>query len=276
MLCDSLLNSSPAQADDRWILIKRAGMEVKDITAPFRLVGEPMQRLLGGPNALTRTLVGGALGGLGGYAAGSVYDAVAPRIIGKGPTNMRGALSLLGAGAGSVPGLVSGGVALANDKSTLSDYPWDAIARDFDVPEYRMKAAEDAGSMMVPSIPVDAFNKVVWNDAMDQNPFGAKSSWGDTSPSLHTPPAAAAAVSGLLSATGAAHGKEIVSPWDVAKTVANLGVNAGIGGIAGLATGAAVGKGLSILAGLPPETQALLQHTGMWSGMIAGIANKVF
>ena len=274
-LSETFFNAPPADPDDQWILIKRAGLQVKDVTAPFHYAAEPFQKLLGGPNSLTRTLAGGALGGLAGYATGSVYDSIAPKVFRQGETNARGALALAGAGVGAIPGLTNAAVAAMNNQSPLSNYPWDAVAKDFDVPADLPKLAADAGSMMVPSIPVDAFNKVVWSD-VNQNAFGSKSSWGDNSQPMSTPPSAAAAVSGLLAATGAARDSDFVSPWDVAKTVAHLGVNAGIGGLAGLATGAAVGKTLSILAGLSPSTQSLLRSTGTWAGMMTGIAKQVF
>ncbi len=125
--------------------------------------------------------------------------------------------------------------------------------------------------LVVPSIPVDAFNEIVWNDVTrPRNPFGSKSPWGDNSQSLGTPPPVAAATSGLLMGAAAARGgAETVSPMDIALAAA-------VGGGKGLVAGLVLGKTLSVLAGLAPETQSMLQRTGLWGGALTSAVQRAF
>jgi hypothetical protein len=135
------------------------------------------------------------------------------------------------------------------------------------------KAAQDygnTGALFARSIPVDAFNRVIWNDVRyPPNAFGTKSPWGDNEQPPGTPPAAAAAASGLLAGTAAATGSGVVSPFQVA-TAAVVGAGQG------WATGLAAGKVLGALAGLRPAAQAKLQDVGLWGGLISGVANSLF
>jgi hypothetical protein len=135
------------------------------------------------------------------------------------------------------------------------------------------KAAEDYGStgaMFLQSIPVDAFNRAIWNDVRNPgNPFGAKSPWGNNEQSMGTPPYAAAATSGLLAGASQAARSDVVSPWQV-------GTAAALGAGKGWVTGLAAGKVLGVLAGLKPMAQQKLQEVGLWGGLITGVANSLF
>jgi hypothetical protein len=241
------------------------------------------QSLIGGQNSLTTGLVGSGLGALGGYGVGKVMDnvltptlrALLPKrrnpdgsqeeVIGR--SHWAPALAMAGGAVGAVPGLVQAGTALATGNDPLSSYPWPKQAES--------QLSDETGALFVPSIPVDAFNRAVWASTVP-NPFGTKSQWGDNTPSLQTPPAAAAVVSGLVSAAGAARNSDVVSPWDVAQVAARLAIGGGMGALAGAATGLAAGKILGGLAGLEPAGQQYLQQTGLWAGALGGIAQQLF
>jgi hypothetical protein len=128
-------------------------------------------------------------------------------------------------------------------------------------------AAEDAG-LYLPTIPVDAFNQVVWSDVRP-NPFGTRGAFGDNSQPLATPPNVAALVSGILEGTSATTGRGHVSPLEVALTAGGM---AGRGWLGGLV----LGKTLGVLAGMPPERQQQLQQAGLWGGMISGAVQSLF
>lgn len=276
--------------DHQAVFLKGAGLTIHDVTRPVTNTFSFAQRALGGPNALTTGLVGGALGGLGGYGAGWLYDKFVPRALRKmlpqkltkdGPdldevldpsgTNMAGTLGTLGLIGGAGLGVARGVQAVAQGHSPLSAYPW------LDLNPQYTKAAADTGALFIPSIPVDAFNRVVWGNALQApNPFGTKDSFGTNEQQMFTPPNAAMAVGGLVSAAGVARNSEYVSPWDVARVATHAGINAGLGGVAGSVTGLAAGKLLGALAGLTPEAQSTLQRTGLWAGIVTGVANSIF
>ena len=133
----------------------------------------------------------------------------------------------------------------------------------------RVKVAElDTGLFYMPTIPVDAFNGVVWSN-VHPNPYGTRDAYGTAEQPLTTPPAAAAAVSGLLAGTRAATGQPYVSPYHVALTAA-------VAGGKGYLTGMLAGKVLGALAGLPPAAQDELKRLGLWGGIISGVADSIF
>ena len=278
------------------VLVKKSGWKIKDITEPAVSGFNLAQRAVGGPNALSTTLVGGALGGLGGYGLGYLYDKTVPRtlkrLVGKNTrsmvgkdgrpivdemddvidedgSNMAAVLGTLGAAGGSAFGLGRGYTAATQGHSILSPYPWTNADPQF------QKASEATGGLFVPSIPVDAFNRAVWNST-SPNPFGTKDRFGDNEQPMYTPPFVAASMGGVVSAAGAARGSNYVSPWDVAQVVSHAGINAGLGGLAGSATGLLAGKVLGALAGLTPGAQQYLQQTGLWAGALTGLAKSIF
>jgi hypothetical protein len=276
-----LLWSLPARlaavpASSTFYFVKCATTRVGDLTRPAADFFSYQQHLLGGPNALTTTLVGSGLGALGGYGVGKLLDhTVTPAlrtVMPKSQDDEEGligqshwapTLAALGAGVGAVPGVIRGGVALSNGYGVLDPYPW-------------TKAAEDAtGALFIPSIPVDAFNHAIWS-SMAPNPFGTKSQWGDNTPSLSTPPEAAAFASGLVGAAGAARNQATVSPWDVARVATQVAISGGMGALAGATTGLLAGKVLGALAGLTPSGQEYAKRTGLWAGLLGGLASKFF
>lgn len=272
---------------ERFLIVKRAAWRIKDVAQPLSNGFHAMQAAIGGPNSLTTTLVGGALGAGAGYLGGRVLNAVVPRAArallprkpfgATGPdrdeiftdeTNLAPLMMTAGAALGAAPGLVRGYTALRNGQSPLSAYPWQLN------PEFA-KAAETAGAMFVPSIPVDAFNRAIWNDAAP-NPFGTKSRWGDNDQPLHTPPNVATLTSGLVAAAGASRNSDMVSPWDIASVASNVMANGAMGAVYGSAGGLLAGKVLGALAGLSPAAQEYAQQTGLWAGALTGVTKALF
>lgn len=123
--------------------------------------------------------------------------------------------------------------------------------------------------LFTPSIPVDAFNRVVWNDVWGANPFGSRQAYGTNEQQLGTNPQIAAAVSGLVAGAGSMRGSSKVSPIDVAEAA---GTAAGTGWLGGLVLGRTVGA----LAGMSPESQKRLQDVGLWGGLLTGAVKSVF
>jgi ABC-type Mn2+/Zn2+ transport system permease subunit len=79
----------------------------------------------------------------------------------------------------------------------------------------------------------------------------------------HTPPAYAAATTGLMTGLSAGTSSPIISPATVIRGIASAGV--------GLATANIAGRALSAMAGLTPEGQHKLQDMGLWGGMMHAI-----
>lgn len=272
----------------------KTSVQLSSLTSPVAQTMQTAQRMIGGPNALTNSLVGGALTGLGGYALGSAYDNLVPRTLKRllphgpndeetiGETHMARNLGLLGAGAGASFGALRGATNMLNGhslgESWLGQHPWHNAPTDIPgaVNPLFEKAASETGALFVPTIPVDAFNRAIWTNVGPQNPFGTRDAWGDNSQPMHTPPQVAASIGGLISAAGAAKGSGFVSPWDVAQVVTHAGINSGIGGLAGAATGLMAGKMLGALAGLSPAAQQQIQRTGLWAGVMTGLAKSIF
>lgn len=156
-----------------------------------------------------------------------------------------------------------------------------AALRDYPADEWLLKAAAGyglpnmvAGGGAVPSVPLDAFGQVIWNDtanysAARNNPYGTKSVWGDNEQPMGTPPAYAAAAAGLVSGIGAQYGNpSSLSPRHFIKGLATAGVD--------LATAHVAGGVLGALGGLQPAAQEQLQNMGLWGGLIRGVVGSVF
>jgi hypothetical protein len=113
-------------------------------------------------------------------------------------------------------------------------------------------------SLMTPMIPVQQFNQSVWQDAQRGMRHGFQQ---------HTPPAYAAATTGMLSGLSAGTQSPIIRPVDVINGIASAGV--------GLATANIAGRALSALAGLTPAGQEKLQDLGLFGGMMHAIAPAI-
>lgn len=237
-----------------------------------------LQKPLGGPHTVAATLVGGALGAGLGYAGGTLAERALPEEdFRRG--RLRKTLAIAGGLAGAVPGAAWSAVNAANSGhigtsplgALFSGWPFHKGAGLEGVDPMFLKAAMDAGGdYYMPTIPVDAFNRVVWSDVLQPpNPYGTRSSFGDDEQPLRTPPWAAATATGLLAGTAAATGREAVSPWQLAQTAA---ASAGTGYLAATA----FGKTLGALAGLSPGAQRQLQQAGLWGGLINGAVTTLF
>lgn len=124
-------------------------------------------------------------------------------------------------------------------------------------------------------VPVDAFNRAIWNDVHNGsrssmvNPYGTRSPFSPGSVEAHTPPAVAASMSGVVTGVQQMHGGAgLLSPRHFISGLAAAGVD-------GL-TAKVVGAGLGSLGGLRPEAQDKLQQMGLWGGMMRGMANSLF
>lgn len=132
------------------------------------------------------------------------------------------------------------------------------------------------GSPSVPlkPVPVDAFNNAIWNDvhnglnSSQSNIYGTRSPYSDNSDTFHTPPVAAAAVTGLVSGIQQMYGNpSLLSPRHFISGLAGAGVD--------LATAHVAGGVLGALGGLTPSAQQQLQRIGLWAGMIRGVTGSV-
>ncbi len=272
------------------VLVKAAA---EDFLRPVAKGFKGLQRPLGGPSALTSAIVGGVLGSGLGYGGGYLAE----KLMGDRvePGHLRRTGMLLGGAAGAAPGVLSGVAKMQHPKQVgtgmgpwtsrwpdapgLDELPGPGVplpassrfdTRVFHDPEFpKLAAALSSGAFYTPSIPVDAFNNVVWADAKPSNPYGTRDPFGDNEQPMHTPPAVAAAVSGLVAGAGAATGTGYVSPYHVA-------LAAGLAGGQGYLAGMLAGKVLGALAGLPPAAQQTLQQAGLWGGIVSGVASSVF
>lgn len=252
--------------------------------------------LVGGPNPLTNSIVGGLVGGGIGYAGGALLEHVFPeRYLERG--KLRRTLAMLGGATGAAPGIWKGNVNSRNDGTSflqgmttsdtappanpalqklgtqLLDMPLnEQLAAAIDA-EFPLIKESDGGALDVPSVPVDAFNRAVWNDvrmgtAASENPFGTKSPFGDNEQALRTPPELAAATSGLMAGIASQTGAEILRPRDVIAGLASAGVGLGVANMAG--------RTLSALAGLSGPAQEQLQQLGVWGGVLRHVVPPIF
>lgn len=255
---------------EREVLLKKGAF--------FPAVGQAWDyanQALGGSRPLSNAIVASlALGGLG-YGGGALMEHLFPeRYVERG--KLRKTLGLAGVAAGVGLGANN---AYANARATGTTFgrgwlvPNDATPKDL----LKTGAADkddDISGLMTPSIPVDAFNRVVWNDVRkgvvgnQYNPYGSKSPWGSNDQPMHTPPPLASATTGLMTGISQMVGAPVLRPADVIYGLASAGV--------GLATAHVAGKTLSALAGLTPEAQNKLQDMGLWAGMLNAVVPPLF
>lgn len=267
------------------ILLKRAGIPVLAPAMDFT------QKALGGPNPLTNTLVASLLAGGLGYGAGTLVENLFPeRYIERGTLRknlgMLGVLGGVGLGASNAYANARGnmtgrefykapfknfmrGYLMRNDRplprfmntNTMSDMPATPSILD-DSAKYaafgQSPGQFGTSGLYTPMIPVQQFNQSVWQDTQRGMAHGFQQ---------HTPPAFAAATTGMLSGLSAGTRSPIIRPIDVINGIASAGV--------GLATAHVAGRALSALAGLTPAGQEKLQDLGLFGGMMHAIAPAV-
>lgn len=273
------------------IVVKRAGIPILAPAIDFT------QKALGGPNPLTNTIVGSLLAGGLGYGAGTLIENLFPeRYIERG--HLRKNLGLLGVLGGVGVGAANaysnarnsmtgqdfyrapfrnflGGYVIPNAAPIprLDGGPVRAIndlpqSRSPSILDDRPKYAADgftglnsqfnSSGLYTPMIPVQQFNQSVWQDTQRGMMNGFQQ---------HTPPAYAAATTGMLNGLSVGTQSPIIRPIDVIHGIASAGV--------GLATANIAGRTLSALAGLTPAGQEKLQDLGLFGGMMHAIAPAI-
>lgn len=245
-----------AQPDwDNEILIKTAGLP--GIAPAF----DYAQKALGGATPLTNALLIGLTAGGLGYGAGALAENLFPEQYME-----RGRLRKMLGGLGALGGLGYGAMA-AHVNARANDKPfWQGwTIRNDSTPKYQLKTGNFANDwqnenaygstgMFSPSVDVRKMNEAIWRDSHKgfYNGFNQ-----------HTPPAYAAAASGLMTGLSTGLQSPIIRPMDVVNGIASAGV--------GLATATVAGKALSAMAGLTPMAQEKIQNLGLWGGMMHAI-----
>lgn len=244
---------------------------------------------IGGPTALTNTIVGSLAGGTLGYLGGAAAERLFPeQYLERG--QLRRTTAMAGAGLGAAVPLWHAYARYRNAMAANSPTPLaEALTTPIAAPAIKAGGLVDTGAWepdldnlkfanfdtggYVRPVPVDAFNRAVWNDvspgAAQHNRFGSRSPWGSQEDSLHTPPSLAAATSGLLSGISAMHdGATLLRPSTIASGLVSAG--------AGLAAANIAGKTLGVLAGLTPAAQRQLQQAGVWAGVLSAVIPPIF
>jgi hypothetical protein len=223
--------------------------------------------LMAGPSPLSNGIMTGLLAGGTGYGAGMLAEQLFPeRYIERG--KLRRTLGLLGALSGAA---VAGLGGYANARALRTSFPRGLITNNNTavVYPYEKKMQEREKSSMFPGQPpalyspivsVPQFNQAAWQDVNRGMRAGNFSNY--------TPPAYAAATTGLMSGISTSMQSPIIRPIDVIHGIASAGV--------GLATATLAGKALSAMAGLTPAGQAKLQDLGLWGGMMHAVVPSLF
>lgn len=248
---------------EAWMPIKMAEGAFKPLFSAAQLAPNPLNRLVGGPTPLAASLAGSLMGSALGYGAGWVGEKLMGERVLQ-PGKLRRNAAILGGLVGAAPGAYLGSVGM-RDNSAQGKNPWRAWIEPEKIfgagpesgehqasaidPGFK-KAANEAGALFMPMIPVDSFNRTVWEDP--STPMGVRT-----------------AVTGLVEgASQSRGGLQMVSPFDVTRIAVGMG--------SGLLSGLLVGKALGALAGLTPDAQRTLQRTGMWAGALSNIVPQAF
>jgi hypothetical protein len=264
--CAVLRDHESAPDWAREVLIKAAAIPVVSQAFDFG------NKALGGPTPLSNAIVSGLmLGGLG-YGAGTLAENLFPeRYVERG--KLRRTLGLMGLGAGGVIG-ANNAYAMSrtrpdigfwkswitpNTTSVDAPAPPPTPAPDEKVGFSGFPSQQNQRSLFAPTVSVPQFNSAAWQDVQRGLYTGN---------SQFTPPAYAAATTGLMTGISTAQRSPIIRPVDVIRGIASAGV--------GLATANVAGRALSALAGLTPLGQEKLQDMGLWGGMMHAIVPAMF
>jgi hypothetical protein len=264
-------------ASKDWIFVeKRADHVLKPVVQAANLAPAPWNAPLGGfgTSPLFSMLTSGLLGGGLGYMGGTLLENLFPEdYMERG--KLRKNLAILGGLGGAAGPAYLGTVGHRNwnDPNRSAWRSWiepnvffgkqnEAIKqayvslaekdKDEDVDNWLSKEAvsEYSGLAITPTIPVDAFNRVVMQDPFASMP-------------LQT------ATIGITEAANQAKGNSgIISPFDIARI--------GLGMGAGLSQAYLGGKVLGALAGLTPKAQETLQQAGMFAGALKAVVPGLF
>lgn len=260
----------PRFGEEAWLPIKTAADGAfRPLFDAMQLTPNKFNGLFGGPTPLAGMAAGGLLGAGLGYGGGILAEKLlGPKVL--EPGRLRNTLALGGGLAGALPGAYMATVgarlnaedgkspakALLEPNVLLGK---EGTAREMVEELDRLmpfgderfaKSANLAGALYMPSIPVDAFNRTIWQDP--NTPIQLR----------------AAATSLVEGASQLRGGVDLVSPFDVGRIAAGMG--------SGWVSGMLVGKALGALAGLTPQAQGVLKQTGMWTGALRNIVPKAF
>lgn len=248
---------------DREILIKAAAIPVVGQVFDFG------HKMLGGSTPLANALVSGAMMGGLGYGAGALAENLFPeRYMQRG--KLRRNLALLGVGAGGLLGL-NNAYAVSKQRPDIGFWKSWVTPSNTSTQQPGPPRPGPAGlqkqsfqqfqppSLFAPTVSVPQFNQAAWQDVQRGMYNGG---------SQFTPPAYAAAATGLMSGISTAQRSPIIRPVDVIRGIASAGV--------GLATANVAGRALSAMAGLTPAGQEKLQDMGLWGGMMHAIVPSMF
>lgn len=250
-----VLRSRDTQPDwEREILLKSAA--IPGISHAF----EFGNKMLGGPTPLSNAIVSGLMLGGVGYGAGALAENLFPeRYLERG--KLRRNMGLLGLGAGGLLGL-NNAYAMSRTRPDIGF--WKSWVTPNTTPTTAPNekvgfAGFNQPSLFAPTVSVPQFNQAAWQDVQRGMYTGG---------SQFTPPAYAAATTGLMTGISTAQRSPIIRPVDVIRGIASAGV--------GLATANIAGRALSAMAGLTPLGQQKLQDMGLWGGMMHAIVPAMF
>lgn len=253
--CCILRDIRRSQPDwEQEILIKKAALPY--VAPTFDFLNGTLGRSTPLANGIVSALM---LGGLG-YGAGTLAENLFPeRYVRRG--TLRRNLGLAGAAAGVGLGLNN---AYATSRKMRQGFLKSLVTPNTtQVPllpgSEKVGFMNDTRSLFAPNVSVPQFNNAAWNDVQRGMYTGNQQ---------FTPPAYAAATTGLMSGISAAQNSPIIRPVDVIRGIASAGV--------GLATANIAGRALSAMAGLTPAGQEKLQDMGLWGGMMHAIVPAIF
>lgn len=244
------------QAD--YIQVKSAAA-LSWLNAPYDWAG----RLGGGPSPVSNGIVSALLGAGGGYALGKGMEAILPeqyfetKKLGK-----RFAVAgALGGAALAAPQAVA---RLSLNKKYDKNYHWlpslfQGIEQQPFAEALKKQSSLFGWEGMGEPIPVDRFNRAIWNDTFNGS---------HSSNSTASAPTAAMA-SGLVTGIQQMYGNTpILTPRHFVSGLVAAGTD--------LVTANVVGRTLGALGILTPAAQSKIQEMGLWSGMMRGVTQSIF
>lgn len=288
---------------EAWIKVAGA---LTYLDTPYQWLG----KVTGGPSPLSNSIVSGLIGGSLGYAAGTAAEQLLPeRYFDRG--RLRRILAGAGAAGGSLLHVPQWAANAGINQTATGKPNWlRSLLRGDDSQQmspHELKHLQSIGALKKQSealdrasrelatlqgvktadsgimgaatvalrpVPVDAFNRAIWNDvhnggnSSQANAYGTRSVYSDNSDAFGTPPVHAAAAAGLVTGIQQLYGRPpLLSTSHFVKGLAAAGVDG--------ATAMIAGRVLGTLGGMTPAAQQRLQSMGLWGGMIRGVTGSV-
>lgn len=225
----------------------------------------------GGPTPLAAALTSGALGAAAGYGVGWLGEQLLPAH--WRTRKLRRTLATLGGIAGVAPAALWAHINHITDRplnsgellnhpvvpnepsptvEKFSEYFHEQFGHHELGQDYKAAMTSFTGAMN-PTLNVDAFNRVIWEDPLVAN---------------RLPAPVQSAASGLVTAASQAAGSPFITPSDIGRVTLGMG--------SGYVSGALVGKALGLLMGMPQQTQNQLKNVGMWAGIVKSVVPIAF